>query len=424
MFGLVGAPLTCLILGITILLVLSKIYRVRGRRLLSIEVFIVVYLLRVGLVFFNENFLLFEHKYAGDFSLKLYQKYLLGIGGFHNISDNLIQFAKEQFALQALFNAPFFAFFGEELITILFTNSLFSALSGSVAAIILHGPFGEKVARRALILFSIYPASVNFSIFGLRDPLIYFFMTLFAVAAIAVYIGFSRRFHLVLTVLGAACVLNLRPELAYVIVALVGMLLLPSVLKLISPDQRPVERVAVAGAFLAVLATLGAALGVVSLKVAASQIGANTINPFELAGDRATERFERHDEDYYGGSHLLSLETYSNLPVYYRIPIQTAGLVVLPFPWMITSVAHALTFVDSLILMALMLLALLYARRGSRFAMVSFALLVAYCVAILGMGFIVSNAGNGFRMRFGVVPLCLLAASFSRAVPTLRLDRD
>ncbi len=424
-FGLIGMPTTLLLLGIGLLFSLAYIYRVRSSKLLCVEVFVVGFLLRIFLVLGNANFAILESKVADERALELYQKYLLGINTVGSLSTNLYLLAKEQFAVQTLINAPFFALFGESVTTIIFTNSFFGAIVAPVASLMLYQSFNERVARRALILFSLYPALINFSMFGLRDPLIFFFMTVFAVSAMCISVGFARGFHTLTGFVNCLGMLLLRPELFYVVVALIGLLMTPRAFRLIRPEQRFIERVAVAVVFLSIGVVFAGAMVFLSVYVAAKQIGANTINPMDIAGERAVERFERAEEtDFGGGSHLMSGDQYRNLSTGARVAIQTAGLVVLPFPWLIEGVAQLLAFFDSCYLMVLMFLALMYIRGHTRYKAVSGALLFAYCIALLGMGVIVSNAGNGFRMRFGAVPLCLLAGSFSQSIPLLKLRRD
>ncbi len=72
-------------------------------------------------------------------------------------------------------------------------------------------------------------------------------------------------------------------------------------------------------------------------------IGATTIDPMEVADERAEERFMRHtDSDFGSGSHIIDVNAYASIPVYARIPIQVLGLIVLPFSWMINGPDKAL----------------------------------------------------------------------------------
>ena len=223
--------------GVFLLLLLAKVMRIRAANLLCIELFLAGFLLRLGLLFINENFQFFEHKYAGERSVEFYLKCIAGDG-------RLIDMFRDQFALQVLFNTPFFVMFGASLMTVTISNCFVSALTAPLVGLLLHNPFGDRVARRGLMLFFLYPGSVNFSLFGLRDPLIFLAMTLFATGAIAVYANCSRQIYATLSVFGGTCLLILRPEMAYVTIALVGMLLLPWLKSVVAANQRPIEKLA------------------------------------------------------------------------------------------------------------------------------------------------------------------------------------
>lgn len=410
---------TCGLLGILCLLLSAFYFRVRSTELPYMEAFLLGFLIRICLVFINEQYLFLEHKIAGDRSVEFYQKLLSGDLSFMGV-------LRDTFALQVIVNIPFFSIFDADLMTLLITNSWFSALTGPLVALMLFQPFGKSIARRALLLFFCHPAAVNFSLFGLRDPLIYFFLAIMACTSMSVFAGFNRRVNVVLGLLSGFCVLTLRPELVFVIVALIGMLMLPLLIKTINSDQRLIEKFATAGMLFAMAATISLALALLSLKIVALQTGASTINPLDFAGIKAEERFARAEADGAGGgSHLVAeIDTYRNMPLHIRVPMQTIGLIVLPYPWLITGLTHVFAFADSLFLMILMAINLRISWNNRKCSTLVWALLVAFCIGILGMGLIVSNAGNGFRMRFVIVPLVLLGGAFSRSIPVLRLRRD
>ena len=405
----------CLGAGLLFLAIIARLGRIPAGRLWVLEAFVVGFAVRLGLMFVNEHYQFFEHKVAGNRSVEFYLKYIAGEGELWGL-------LRDQFSLQVIFNVPFFVMFGASLLTVTISNAFISALTAPLVGLMLHNPFGDRVARRGLLLFFIYPASFNFSLFGLRDPLIFFGMTLFAIGAISVYANHSRGLSLLISLAGAATALVLRPEMSYIIVALVGMLLRPTARRMIAADQRSIEKLATVGIFSVVALCCAGAMAAMSLKIAAAQIGASSINPLDLAGEAAEDRFSRAETmGVGGGTHLVSSESYVSMPVYLRIPLQTLGLIVLPFPWLIRGVAQLLAFADSMLLMGMIFCALKASFTGRRGALVAWGLLIAFAIGILGMGFIVSNAGNGFRMRFSVVPLLLLAGAFSRTIPVFSL---
>lgn len=409
---------TCSLIGVLGLLLLAYCFRVRSRELPYMEAFLAGFLIRIVLVFINEQYLFFEHKLSGERSVDFFLKLLAGDLRFADL-------LRDPFALQVLANTPFFSIFGADLMTLLITNSMFSSLAGPLASIWLYRTFGESIARRAILIYFCHPAAINFSMFGLRDPLIYFFMTVFVVASMSMFAGVARRANLVAGCASCLCVLTLRPELIFVVVALIGMLTLPTIVGIINSDQRFVEKLAVGGGLLVAAGSICLVLGLVSLKIAAMQIGSTSINPMDFAGARAEERFARAEAvGEGGGTHIVTAETYANMPLHIRVPLQTIGLIVLPLPWLITGLTQMLAFADSLFLMALMALAFRVSWSGRRANQLVWAALIAFCVGILGMGLIISNAGNGFRMRFGIVPLLLLGSAFSRLIPVLRLRAD
>jgi hypothetical protein len=400
-------------LGVVIIAFFAKILRVRASRIFSLESFVLGFLIRFVLVLINERYQLFDQKIAGDKSVDLYFKYIVGDGQFFYL-------LKDQFAVQVLINTPFFAIFGASLLTAIIVNSFISSLTAPLMGLILRQPFGERVALRATMLASIYPAAVNFSLFGLRDPLIYFFMAMFVVTTLGAVAGYSQRLYGVAAIASCMLLLVLRPELFYVVIIFVLSALLPSLTKLISKEQRTVERIAMIAVACLVLLALTTGMALLSLKIAATQIGAATINPLAIAGDKAEERFDRAEsQGIGGGSHIASEDQYKNMPIHLRVIVQTAGLILLPFPWQIQGVAQMLAFGDSLFLFAIMFLAIIVAFKKRRGSPLVAALLVSYFIALVGMGLIVSNAGNGFRMRLGVVPVLLTAGAFCRSIPVI-----
>ncbi len=51
------------------------------------------------------------------------------------------------------------------------------------------------------------------------------------------------------------------------------------------------------------------------------------------------------------------------------------------------------------------------------------ALMATFLIGILGMGVVVSNAGNGFRMRISIVPFLILAAALAWNQRSVLMER-
>ena len=379
---------------------------------IAMLVFAIGMLVRVVLVVCNEEFAFFEPKVAGDLSLRLYDEFVMTDGG-------VWQLFGEEFGPQVFLNTPAWWMFGPHRLITLLNNSAVAALAGPLAAVWLTPVVGRGRAMTIMFLMACYPALVNFSLFGLRDPIIFFAMVALACGMVRSRIAGWRATDVVTVLLASIIVFWSRPELAYVLVCLLGWPIASGVLTMVH-GVRGNRRYAVNLMLLAVplaLVTVGAIAGMT--QIAARNIGFATVNPFEIADEAASNRFERHAGSAGAGSHIVDSTSYTHMPVYVRVPMQTVGMIVVPFPWQIKGVAKAFAFADSCFLIAVLgwtVLQTLYSRplaasgRG-RHAMI---LLACFAIGILGMGFIVSNSGNAFRMRLSLTPLLFIAAA---AVP-------
>jgi hypothetical protein len=396
-----------------------------GKRVQSLAflVFVGSYLLRLAFVLINEQVHFFEAKLAGDYSIGLYEKYILEASDYWGLLQ------KEPFALQVFLNIPVWLVFGPERLSLLASNSMFGSAVASVAGGLLYKPFGTRIALRAIILLAIYPAIFNFSLFGLRDPFIFFSMTVAACGILRQWKDGLSFFDMGVTALGIIVSFSLRPELSYVLVVMAGIPFIAIFLNMWA-SWRYGQRNA---ANFLIICIIGIALAVIAAaattQFASRNIGANTANLLEVADDLAKERYSRHVEREGSGSHIIPSETYLNLPVYLRVPIQTLGMIVIPFPWQATSPARMFAFIDSLFLMsmiAFILVNLLYSHpiRQAGAARMSAVLLFAFAIGILGMGVIVSNSGNGFRMRLSVTPLLIVATSIMPMVVRFSLFKS
>lgn len=378
----------------------------------AIFTFISGFGLRLALIAVNESLGIFAPKFQGELSLQLFSFEILQ-------NQDILGTLAHPFAGQIAWNLPAWTLFGPSRMALLTSNAAAGALVGPTVAVLVCSAIGVRSAAQLAVLLSVSLSCINFSIFGLRDPLIMLAAGVVAAAIVRCFIHGGTRSN-ILTLFGSsACVIWLRPELAYVILC---VLLLPignrylNVLQRAANSQRYM-RLTLALTVPIVLVTGVAA--VVALKVAASSIGASSSNPMHIAGEEADRRFARHSGGSFGGgSHLAGGATYQNLPVHIRVPIQVVGLVVLPFPWQVRSPARLFAFMDSAILLAMMAATMwcLFSKRKRKLIpenvwRVSFWLLCLFGIGILGMGLIVSNAGNGFRMRLAVLPFLYVATA-------------
>lgn len=389
-----------------------------GRRLAQwgLLVFAISFLVRALVAVVNEEFSFLNPKLAGNYSMELFEDYLLlGAGTYGN--GRFLGLMHEQFAAQVLLNLPFWLVFGLERISLVMSNAMVGAIVAPVAGGLLLKPLGSRAATRIMLLIAVYPGLANFSIFGLRDPLIFFSMTVLACGVVRAWIINLRPRNLLLIFGGGGLTLWLRPELAYVVFVVAAIPLLHVYLEMLRGSrvsQRHMANLIVATIPLVIAL---AAMAAAATTIASRNIGGDTANPFDVAGDTATDRFERHTGRSFGaGSNISDSESYANMPVYLRIPVQTVGLIVLPFPWQIQNVPRLFAFVDSMLIIAtigFVVLNSLYSQpfRSAGQGRLAAILFMVFTVGILGMGFVVNNSGNGFRMRLAVTPLLFVAAA-------------
>ena len=192
--------------GITSALVRGE--RVAGHVLL---VFMISYGGRVALVALNGLLRLLPPKDAGDYALLLFRSLARGVaapgGGLFGLSP---------FSLQMVANIPGFLLFGDNIAVILLTNALVGALTGVFAFSYARRLVGERGGLKALWLLSAYPALINFSFFGLRDPLIVLLLTIYAGSTAVAWTekdGRARLAATIVAILSVGAVLFMRLEL-------------------------------------------------------------------------------------------------------------------------------------------------------------------------------------------------------------------
>lgn len=396
-------------LGAAGLFVFSQGFGGRSIFSLSLIVYVAGFMVRAVLIMLNEEWQFFEQKVAGELSLELYRAHVL-------TGDSWFEFLGHEFAPQVLLNIPVWTLFGESRIALLMSNAMVGAIAGPMSAVLLLRDYHPSVSKRALLLVSLYPACLNFSVFGLRDPIIFLGMIFLICGAVRIWADKVTLGNLFQMFLGTLLVLCSRPELAYVVIVVFMLPVMNGYVNLMNASRRSKRAFGSLMALTLPALACAALLVVAATGLAARNIGAKTINPSEIASKNAMERFERHDSATGGGSHMIPGALYQLLPWYLRVPVQTAGLIMLPFPWAVNSVSKLLAFGDSIYLILVGMFAFVnvyYSNPISKsgFGRLTLFLLLIAFIGFLGLAFVVSNFGNGFRMRFAVTPVILLAGS-------------
>jgi hypothetical protein len=134
-----------------------------GRKVASrvIVTFILGCLLRAWLIIVNDEFQVFDENLAGTLSLQHFHFYF-------QRGHGLLELMGEEFAAQVFLNIPGWVLFGPERLSLIMSNAAMGAIAAPLAAGLLYRALGQEAARRALVLISLYPDGLNFSIFGLR----------------------------------------------------------------------------------------------------------------------------------------------------------------------------------------------------------------------------------------------------------------
>lgn len=375
-------------------------------------VFLAAFALRIGLTVINETFELIPEKYAGEFALDVHRTiWQTGAeGGMGEVPSQ-----KRNFLLPALLNLPGFLLFGATRWTLIFTNGFLATMAAVVGAAYLDRLACRRAATWGLLLLAFYPAALNFSIFGLRDPIIYFLVTVYCGAAWAtIWPGRGRLFQGLIAGAALLLIVPLRVELLPILLVLPfaiasGVAWRASGRFRIAFERRTV-RLTAALLLLAVALPLAASLYHKTL----SQIGVTGfVSPVEIVEVYAEQRYLRDPE----GSNILPESVYRRTSPAVRFVLQTFGIIVLPYPWLISDIPRALAGLDSLVLIAC--LWVVYRQRSSVPRAVNRLALdpamLAFWAGVLVMGLLIVNAGNALRMRMSLVPFVLLSASVALA---------
>jgi len=181
---------------------------------------------------------------------------------------------------------------------------------------------------------------------------------------------------------------------------------------------------------------MGFAGGAKMYKNTIANVGVHeNVSPLTLIDDFSMRRFERAAGKEGGGSHILSTEEYQAASIQKRYLLQLTGMILVPLPWLLNSPAKFLALVDSFILMVCIWLTLRTVFESNRNRLGTFFkfsphekrtglyLLLSFLVGIVLMAFVVTNAGNAFRMRLALVPFILIGAAMYLGVRKERMFR-
>jgi hypothetical protein len=360
----------------------------------------VLYLARSAHFVGNQLLGIFPPKFANDWGLFWVEHHLLG---------NTMAPTAGSFAVQGLLIAPLYGLLSEPIYLALAVNT--AAYSLACYAV---GRFALTLAppgRATLVFltFALFPAGNYFIMFGLRDPIILAAATMFFLGLGRHLAGQSRSAFNGETLLGAAVMLVSRPELAVIFVPSLGLIGMRVAARRYRGSAA--KRLKPALYTLAILLLIPASY--VAYRAAVSDIGLQEAGLEAVLGVYGQTRYERQfsDKDQSGDeSPIIPPDLYGRLPLPARVAVQTAGMLVLPFPWLINRIPKALAFADSLLFMALLWQMLRHRDlRAVRYGLFVFA------VALIGMGTTVSNFGNAFRMRIVLFPILVVAVTFALA---------
>lgn len=374
------------------------------KRVVYLLVPLLFFALKYGLILLNENYGIFGAKIAGNFTIDLYEVYReYGFEVFY-ARHGMINFRP-----QLLANLLVFELLGSHRGNLLLTNAILTTAASMIAFFSLKKLYNFKVGWISMLLVNLYPAAINFSFFGLRDPVIYFGMILNIVSFIGLY-KTKKVAYFVYFIISLLIILPSRPELAAIIFFPQFFLVYFILKDWYFATKKLSARIFMTCLYFIFFVVPSLGVVVAGYVFVVGKIG-RVVSPIELMDVNAELRYSRAEKGKGGmsGSHILPPNIYKALPWYGRWPIQTIGIIILPFPWMITSVSKVLAFADSIFLIFLMFVFLRYRHYLNKGEyLIHFSMFLSFLIGLLVMGMIISNAGNAFRMRLTIAPYILI----------------
>ncbi len=372
-----------------------------------------VFAFKIVLILLNEHYQILPRKPAGNFVLWFYwysENY-----GATEILEGRIQ---PTFLVQFFVNYPFTYLFGIARENVLLVNGFCSSLAAVYAFFGLRSIFGSLASFLVLIFLTIYPAAINFSMFGLRDPVIYLFMTMNVVSLIRFYL--TKSYLPVLGILfSILMIFSMRPELFAFLFAPYGFLILWGLISYYKNTKSVNSKLLLmVGSFVVVILP-GLVVAYFAYGFVTSNIGAVGVSPVDIVTTYASNRYDR-ELGVGDGSHIVPPNIYHAIPWYARWGLQALGMIVLPFPWLITSVPKVFAAIDSSFIIV-MIFGFWRLRKkyilsglikiGLKRERVFLALFLTFFTSVGVMGFIVNNAGNAFRMRMAIFPYIAISTA-------------
>jgi hypothetical protein len=363
---------------------------------------VIFFILKAFLILLNEELVFFEPKLAGDYALELYKIYNNG----NKPEFEGIHFMYENFQLQTWINYIPFTIFGANRHVLLITNAFLTSLCPIFVYFVLSNYKNHRSGFWTYIYFNILPSVINFSIFGLRDPLVFFFVTINIISLYVLYQRFSFS-YLCFVILSLVAIIDLRNEM-------LAFICLPYLWLFKNKIFKLYEKLKGFGTkfsfwFIVIIFFTIPGLLVISYlyqKVISNLGVIQFVSPAEIASTYAEMRYSRF-EDEGGGSNILPPNLYYALPWSLRWLLQSLGIIILPFPWLIYSIAKLLAFIDSCFFLYFIFNFLKGYKNQGTFIRILF---FTFIFGVLIMGIIVSNAGNAFRMRISIAPYILFMA--------------
>lgn len=360
-------------------------------------------------ILLNEQIHLFPRKPAGNISIWFY--ILIkeqGLDAVRSIRTG------ETFYPQLLINFPVFELFGASRLNLLLTNCFLTSIGPIIAFYYTYIYFNKYASYIILLGLSLFPAAINFSFFGLRDPVIYFGIIINITSILLLY---KRRNLLdaIWFLLSAMLIIYSRPEL-------IAFIFMPFFFGIFIYVKRNYQNIFSLSKkvfftqlifFLFVLPTL--LLSTVGFKYISGQIGGYS-SPLEVLKKGSEVRYQREIRKRGSkgamGSHILPPNLYSKLPWYGRWIVQTIGMIILPFPWLVTNITKVFALVDS-VFVCFFIYSFLWIRRRLVLSekVIYNAMYYTFIASLLIMGMIIINAGNAFRMRLAVAPYIIIPAA-------------
>lgn len=396
-------PAALLYAGLLLLLGSGSLLFLRRRdALFLMGWFWVCFLLRVLLIWLNESFRLFEAKQADDIVLFVYEG--LDEGGS----------ALQKFGVQMWLNWPAFALFGPVSPIHFVTNAFIGAYAGPITYAYFATLFSSTTARLGAISATVAPAVLNYGFVGLRDIVLYVLVLVAALSSL--HLACRPRFrglHVAVITICVALAFVERPYLVPVM-ALPGLMIL-GMWAWRSAQRGPSRaRPLIVFSLLFIIPGAAALLFMGAYSGLAAILNLSGANPLEAIGIFAQNRFARDIDTEGGDSHILPAQVFLNLPIVLRFPLQIAGMILVPMPWLLTNLTRWLALFDSLFVIACITGAIKNARlkAWSRpLRRISAVMVLTYFVGIAAFGLAVINAGNAFRMRMPLLPYVLIPAT-------------